>query len=242
MNKKQKRQTAAGLALLAILLLYKLANAKAPPKGKVTVGPITVVDRERDRYDDGREARARLRNKALDLIAFDEDNWQPTRKPSVADDLVLNSIFGELAKIRDQIPDPEGYDAGFDSDLLELVSQARALDPMTTSAQAKAFGSSRYMTRRLNIEEQIRDLVAMGPERQIRRRPTDGEMAVIHSLIAEHGRLGEALLEIDPEVESELAQDEPLEEIVRIARALPPTTSAVAAASTFVPGSMPATV
>jgi hypothetical protein len=242
MNAKQKRQTAAGLALLAILLLWKLSNAKASPKAKVTIGPITVEDKERDQYDDGRERRALLRNKALDLIAFDEDAWQPTRRPSIADELVLTSIFSELAKIRSQIPDPEGYDAGFDSDLLELVLGARALDPSTTSSAAKAFGSSRYMTRRLNIEEQIRDLVAMDKDRQIRRRPTDGEMAVIHSLIAEHGRLGDKLVELDPEVESELAADEPLEEIVRIARALPASTSAVAAVSTFVPGSMSATV
>lgn len=245
MNKKQKKQTAAALALLALLGLWKVmsSNGKSSaPKGKVSVGPITVVDQERDQYDDGRERRAQLRNKALDLIAFDEDAWQPTRRPSVADGLVLNSIFSELAKIRDQIPDPEGYDRGFDEDLLALVNDARLLDPATSATSAKAFGSSRYMTRRLDIEEQIRDLVAMGKERQIRRRPTDGEMAVIHSLIAEHGRLGEKLVEIDPEIESELASDEPLEDIIRIARALPASTGAIAAVSTFVPGSLPATV
>lgn len=239
MNRQQKKRVATTAALLALLLLgWKIASAKTKPTPKITIGPIMVEDKERDQYDDLREKRARLRSRVLDLIGFNEDAWEPTRRPSVADKLVIDSIFTELAAIRRAVPDPEGYDAGFDSDLAELVGRALSLDPETTAAPAKAFGSSRYMTRRLAIEEEIRDLVAMDAQRNVRRRPTDGDMAVIHSMIAEYSALRDKLTELDPDIESEL-DDEPLEELVRLARALPASSSAVAAVSSYVPGSLP---
>lgn len=242
MTKKEKKRAAQTAAVLLLLLLgWKLAGAKTKttPKGKVTVGPITVEDRDRDQYDDLRERRAQLRNKVLDLIGFDEDAWQPTRRPSLADKLVLDSIFAELAQIRPQVPDPEGHDAGFDSDLAGLVGQALSLDPSTSSRPPKAFGSSRYMTRVLAIEEEVRDLVALDAQRRVRRRPTDADMAVLHALIAERDALEQKLVAIDPEVDMELSH-EPLEELVRAARALPASSSTVAAVSSFVPGSLPA--
>lgn len=232
---EKKKAAAAAAAVLALLLIYRLAMAKPKPKAVITVGPITVEDKERDRYDDARERRALLRNKALDIIAFDEDGWQPTRKPSLSDQIVLRSIFDELAQIAKAVPDPEGYDAGFDADLRELVSQADALDPATTAAvPPKAFGTSRWMTRRLDIEEQIRDLVAMGKDRSVRRRPTDGELAVIHALIAEHDALKGKLLALDPEILADV-EEEPLEELVATALGLSPATSRLAAVSEFVP-------
>lgn len=237
MTKKEKKRAAQTAAVLLLLLLgWKLASGKTKPKGTVTVGPITVEDKERDQYDDLRERRARLRNKVLDLVAFDEDAWQPTRRPSVADKLVIDSIFRELATIRPQVPDPEGHDAGFDSDLAGIVGEAMSLDPATSATTAKAFGSSRFMTRVLQIEEEVRDLVAMDAARRPRRRPTDSDMAIIHALIAERSALEEKLLAIDPESELD---HEPLEDIVRVARALPASSSAIAAVSSFVPGSLP---
>lgn len=237
MTKKEKQQATAAAVIVALLLLWKLASAKTPPKGKITVGPITVQDKERDQYDDGRERRALLRNKALDIIAFDEDRWVGTRKPSLADQIVLRTIFEELASIGKAIPDPEGYDAGFDTDLKVLVNDALKLPAATTaSVEPRAFGSSRWMTRRLNIEEEIRDLVAMGKERQIRRRPSDAELAMIHSLVAEHARLRDNILSIDPDIESDM-DDEPLEQIVATALGLPKSTSSLQARSEFIPGS-----
>jgi hypothetical protein len=244
LTKKQKQQAAAGLALLGLLLLWRVARAKTPgapvvktpPRGVVTIGPITVEDTEADAFEPLRQKRASYRNRVLDLIGFDEDAWQPTRRPTTADLILVDGLLSSLAGLRYQIPDPEGFDAGFDADLTDLVRLAKTLDPSTSDRPAQAFGSSRYMTRRLAIEEEIRDLVAMTADRKLRRRPTDAEMIVIARLMTEYDALGDKLKAIDEEAE---LYDEPLRQIVAQARALPPSSSSVPPSSAFIPGSMP---
>ena len=235
LSKKQKKQLLFGTTLLGLLLLWRIASAK--PTGKVIIGPVTVEPvTEEDPLDPLREKRAGYRNRILDLIAFDEDAWMGTRRPTTADNILLDSLFASLASLRSQIPDPEGFDAGFDRDLLGLVHDARGLDPTSSSTPPVAFGSSRYVTRRLAIEETIRDLVAMGQGRQIRRKPTNTEMVAVDRMLAEYDALAAKLRDIDPEVE---LFDEPLREILRIARALPDSYSNVAPVSQFVPGTVP---
>lgn len=239
LTKKQKKQLTVGAALLALLLLWRIsrASAKTPPKGKVTIGPITVERvTDIDPFQTQREKRAALRHRVLDLIGFDEDAWQPTRRPTTADNIVLDGLLSSIGGFSFTVPDPDGFDAGFDADLKEMVQAARALDPSTSSRPPVAFGSSRYQTRRINIEEEIRDLVAMNERRQLRRRPTDAEMIVIERLLTEYDSLAKKLYDIDPEAE---LYDEPLRSIVATARSLPASSSAVAPVSTFIPGSSP---
>lgn len=230
MTKKQKQQTTAIAALLLLLLGWRLASAKTKPAAKVTVGPITVeAVTEEDPEQARREERARYRNRVLDLVGFDEDAWAPTRRPTTADNLVIASIFTELARLDASIPDPDGFDESYDrEELTELVTSSRQLDPSTSSRPAVAFGSSRYMSRRLDIEKAVQDMVAMAEDGP-RRRPSNVEATVALQMIGEYDALGQKLLAIDSEADLGTI---PLATLLDAARTLPTSTTALPAVAT----------
>lgn len=231
MTKKEKKQAATAAAVVALLLLlWKTANAKGKPVPKITVGPITVTDREETSVELLRQKRAALRYKILDLIGWNEDTGEPSRRPTTADNIVLDAITKDLATLATQIPDPEGFDASFDQDLDAAIKKARSLDPSTSTRPASAFGSSRYMTRLINIEKAIADVVAMDMAGQPRRKPTAGENATANLLLFEADDLRRRILELDPEAEVTPLD---LKTLLAVANELPSSTSAIAATSAY---------
>lgn len=231
MTKKEKKQAAtAAVVALLLLLAWRSASAKTKPIPKITVGPITVEDKEETSVELLRQQRAALRYRVLDLIGWDEDTGEPTRRPTTADNLVLNSIAQQLGALAAQIPDPEGYDTSFDQDLTAAIKTAQALDPSTSSRPASAFGSSRYMTRLIGIEKTIADAVAMDANGQPQRRPTEGEFATAGLLLFEANDLRQKILQLDPDAEVSPLD---LDAILAAARELDPSTTAVAAKSVY---------
>lgn len=233
MTKKEKKQAATAAAILALLLLlWKSASAKTKPTPKITVGPITVTDRDETNVELQRQKRAALRYKVLDLIGWNEDTGEPTRRPTTADNIVLDAIVKELTALRAVIPDPtpEKFDTLFDQDLDAAILAARALDPSTSSRPASAFGSSRYMTRLINIEKAIADVVAMDMAGQPRRKPTAAENATANLLLFEADDLRRRILELDPEAEVTPLD---LKTLLAIANELPSSSSAIAATSAY---------
>ena len=233
MTKKEKKQAATAAAVLALLLLlWKTAGAKTKPVPKITVGPIDVYDRDETNVELQRQKRAALRYKVLDLIAWNEDTGEPSRRPTTADNIVLDAITKDLTALREQIPDPtpEKFDTLFDQDLDQAIAKARALDPSTSSRPASAFGSSRYMTRLINIEKAIADVVAMDMAGQPQRKPTAAENATASLLLFEADDLRRRVLELDPEAEVAPLD---LKTLLAVANELPSSTSAVAATSAY---------
>jgi hypothetical protein len=238
LTKKQKQQTAAACAAaLHLWLLLRDAKANTPPKGIVTVGPVTTQLSQATAEDDLRDDRAAIATRILDFIAWNEDENVPTRKPSDVESRSIDTLLSEMRALGQKIPDPDGFDAERLIDMERLVQAARALDPSTTSHPPRAFGSSRFISRRIEIERIIRDAVAMDRSRTVRRRPSNDELTVLRGLELEYAQLGELLLGIDESFEEELAAGEPIEENLNAALALDPrTTATVAARSDFEPG------
>lgn len=231
MTQQQKRQAKAAAAVALLLLLaWRLAHAKPIPK--ISDGPITVKDTEESSVELLRQKRAALRYRVLDLIAWNQDAAKPTRRPTPADNLILNSIVQELGKLANQIPDPtpEKFDTAFDQELTAAIEKARLLDPSTSGNPTGEFGSAIYITRLVNIEKAIADAVAMDENGQPQRRPSPGELATANLLVLEANDLRQKILAYGP-VADEGGID--LEAILAAASELPASTTALAAHSIY---------
>lgn len=92
---RKDKQILAGMAVAAVVVLL-VRRSRAAATGDVIIGPVTVVPKTYTKDDAKQTALTTLVNQAYQILGLDLDTMQPTRVPSAADVLVVQSIIVQL--------------------------------------------------------------------------------------------------------------------------------------------------
>lgn len=218
-----------GVLLAIILLLYKRIRTEKVPlppgrPGQVTDGSYQIVDSSEDDTSKIEAQIAHGDKRIRDLVSFDPNRAQPNRRPTTADNIIIDAILSENEALARPLSGQLGDNIRSRIDeTRQIVALARTLSEATSSREP-APNPNDLSVRRLDIEAIVRDWLAVSQKLAPTRRPSDTETRTVRSLIAESNQILTRLVTIDPSIDWSDG-DQPLQAWLDAALKLPASTT-----------------